>query len=435
MKKIFLAITVLLQALKAPAFSTVEGILDGSAIYPGTTHSYIVTVTDNYRPGEPAGLYIGLDGVLMDAPAVIDSLSAKGVIPPMISVFLQPGVVKAGDGEVIRYNRSNEFDAIDGRFASFLETELLPAVGELKMPDGRPMVLPSKPEHRMIMGLSSGGIAALTAALRRPDLIGKVFAGCGTFVPMRGGEQIQALIRKTEPAPLRVFLQDGYRDTWNPLFGSWFEANLLVNSALEFSGVDVAHDWADGVHSVSRATQIFPEVMLWMWRDYPAAPATPKSENSTLKNLLVDGSTWTEQPSGDTHRPTVSLSCPPMKIHVEYQPGSARLLQSVLDTATGERLYTQPFYWLHSLENDDAGVADMAFDAEGNLWVLTRDGLQICDQNGRVRAILRLPVAGAPFKGFEIGKGNVTLYGHGCSFTRPFNVSPLIVAPKSQGPA
>ena len=34
---------------------------------------------------------------------------------------------------------------------------------------------------------------------------------------------------------------------------------------------------------------------------------------------------------------------------------------------------------------------DLAFDTLGNLYVLTPFGIQVCDQNGRVRAILGLP--------------------------------------------
>ena len=33
----------------------------------------------------------------------------------------------------------------------------------------------------------------------------------------------------------------------------------------------------------------------------------------------------------------------------------------------------------------------MVFDTEGNLYVATYQGIQVCDQNGRVRAILSLP--------------------------------------------
>lgn len=438
MKRIITSTIVpLLAAAALMGFTSVSGKLESSTIYPGTEHDYIVTVSDNYCPGEPAGLYIGLDGVLMNAPEVIDSLSARGVIPPMVCVFLQPGIVRQGE-RVVRYNRSNEFDAIDGRFPLFLETELLPAVAGTEMEDGRVVSVPARPEHRMIMGLSSGGIAALNAALRRPDLIGKVFSGCGTFVPMRGGEQLQVLIRKTEPLPLRVFLQDGYRDSWNPLFGSWFEANLLVNSALEFSGVDVAHDWADGVHSVKRATEIFPEVMRWMWRDYPAALPMPVSGNSTLSRLLIEDEGW--RPDGNvSHIPSGGKErfYPDSSLVASVVDGSGRIFQSVVDRETGERMFTQPFYWLHSLENDSPEIADMAFDDNGYLWVLTRDGIQVCDQNGRVRAILRVPVGIKPVC-ISVRDGKVLLITKdGKVFSRRFNVKEPVngVTPKSEGQA
>lgn len=37
---------------------------------------------------------------------------------------------------------------------------------------------------------------------------------------------------------------------------------------------------------------------------------------------------------------------------------------------------------------------NMAFDTLGNLYIATPIGIQVCDQNGRVRAILPLPGAG-----------------------------------------
>lgn len=184
--------------------------LRGSAIYPATTHTFKVTVPDSYDGKSPARLYLGLDGILCNAPEVLDQLMYEGVLEPTIAVFLQPGVVYSEDGSVLSYNRSNEFDATDGRFARFLAEELLPRVESLVTPDGRRLALASDPAGRMIFGLSSGGIAAFTAAWHRPDLFGKVFSGCGTFVPMRGGNDLQALVRKTEPRPLRIFLQDGF---------------------------------------------------------------------------------------------------------------------------------------------------------------------------------------------------------------------------------
>jgi sugar lactone lactonase YvrE len=52
----------------------------------------------------------------------------------------------------------------------------------------------------------------------------------------------------------------------------------------------------------------------------------------------------------------------------------------------------QRFYWLHNTENmsfDEYGK--MTFDANGNMYVPSKMGIQVCDQNGRVRAILTFP--------------------------------------------
>ncbi len=212
-------------------------------------------------------------------------------MPVTVQIYLEPGVVKNGRGDIVRYNRSNEFDAIDSRFADFLEQELLPAVERIAMNDGRRIRLSVNPAQRCVFGLSSGGIAAFTAAWHRPDLFGKVFSGCGTFVPMRGGNELQAIVRKHEPKPLRIFLQDGYQDTWNPLFGSWYEANRQLASALEFAGYDCAFDWAEGGHSVRRATEIFRRVMTWLWRTDTVATTT---SNNLLSEMLDGATDWQE---------------------------------------------------------------------------------------------------------------------------------------------
>ena len=65
---------------------------------------------------------------------------------------------------------------------------------------------------------------------------------------MRDGNQFPVLIRKTEPKPIRVFLQDGSNDQ-NIYGGNWWIANQDMLSALEFAGYDVNHEWSDGGHS------------------------------------------------------------------------------------------------------------------------------------------------------------------------------------------
>lgn len=427
-------------------YHVVEGVLETSKLYPGTTHEVIVTVPDSYDGTEPAALYLGLDGILCDAPNVIDSLMSAGKLPVTIGVFLQPGIVRNQEGTVVRYNRSNEFDAIDNRFVTFLEQELLPYVESLSLDDGRRVRLSTDPTDRMIFGLSSGGIAAFTAAWNRPDMFSKVFSGCGTFVPMRGGEQLQVIVRKHEPKALRICLQDGFSDSWNPLFGSWFEANAMLGTALTFAGYDSKFDWQEGVHSVRRATEIFPEVMEWMWRDYPSEIHPGKTGNNYLSSLLIEGEGW-ETIHLDSLEVVDKIAYPvtveenvtafyPDGSHIAAADGKSNFLKQYRIDGDGIAVDGQRFYYLHSKDNSPIEIRSMCFDGDGYLWVLAPDEIQICDQNGRVRGILSIPETG-PDSEIHISDGSVMISADGSVFRRKVNVKPPVkgTRPVSQGAA
>jgi sugar lactone lactonase YvrE len=52
----------------------------------------------------------------------------------------------------------------------------------------------------------------------------------------------------------------------------------------------------------------------------------------------------------------------------------------------------QRYFWLHVADTDDQSNADgIRVDRAGNLYVATRLGIQICDQAGRVNAIIPTP--------------------------------------------
>ncbi len=72
---------------------------------------------------------------------------------------------------------------------------------------------------------------------------------------------------------------------------------------------------------------------------------------------------------------------------------SSKWVYSYAVKPDGTLMDKQPFDWLHT---DDitgmSGAMDLATDKHGNLYVATEIGIQVCDQNGRVRAILPLPV-------------------------------------------
>ena len=412
----------------------IDGTLEESNIYPGTVHTFQVYVPDQYDGKKPAALYVGLDGVLCNAPQVMDSLIALNKMPCTIGVFLQPGVIRDAEGTVLRYNRCYEFDSTTDLFARFLETEVLPAVEQMKTPKGKAIRLSSKPQDRMIFGLSSGGIASFNAAWHRPDLFGKVFTGVGTFVAMRGGNDLQALVRKTEPQPLRIFIQDGSNDAWNPLFGHWYDGNQMLASALQFAGYDVECDWSDGGHNVKRATEIFSQVMEWMWRDWPAAPTIGETQNDFLNNLLIGDLGWEKVGNGTDGKPVTRIIYPDLTniAMIPSTPGNT-VWQYLLQD--GQPTCGEPFYWLHNDDSRPLDIQTITFDGDGNLWAVTNIGLQICDQNGRVRAILRLPQGFDTATEVEISGGHVWVHTPTANWRRRLNVtSPILgIRPQSQG--
>ena len=413
----------------------IDGMLEQSAIYPGTVHTFQVYIPDQYNGKKEAALYVGLDGVLCRAPQVMDSLIAAGKMPVTIGVFLQPGVIRDDEGTVLRYNRCYEFDSTTGLFASFLETEVLPAVEKMKTPRGKAIRLSRRPQDRIIFGLSSGGIAAFNAAWHRPDLFGKVFTGVGTFVAMRGGNDLQALVRKTEPQPLRIFIQDGSNDAWNPLFGHWYEGNQMLASALEFAGYDVACDWSDGGHNVTRSTEIFPQVMEWMWRDWPAVPSIGQTNNDFLKELYcAEDLGWEKASEGMKGKPVTRIIYPDLTniAMIPTTPGNTVWQYLLKD---GQPTCGEPFYWLHNDDSRPLDIQTITFDGKGNLWAVTNLGIQVCDQNGRVRAILRMPPDIGAVNEITISGGYLWLLTDTWNWRRRLNVaSPILgIRPESQG--
>ena len=268
--------------------------LNDSQIYPGTEREILVYVPQQYKSNKPACLLVCMDGILYDATTVMDNLIASGEMPVTIGVFVNPGVVYDEDREVVRYNRCKEFDSTDDTFARFLEEEVLPRVEGMTTENGKTIALSGDANDRAITGASSGGIAAFTAAWNRPDLFSRVYTTVGTFVAMRGGHEYPAIVRKTEPKPLRIYMQDGWYDVWNPIFGEWFEYNMLMESAFNFAGYEVFHQWNRGNHSIKYGTLAFPDAMRWLWKGYPAKVQKGWSNNGMLKEILIEGEDWQE---------------------------------------------------------------------------------------------------------------------------------------------
>ncbi len=262
-----------------------------SRIFPGTVRDYWVYVPQQYDPAKPACVHVNQDGIQYNAPAVFDELIHKKEMPITIGVFVTPGRVKAlSDKALDRYNRSYEYDGLGDAYARFLLEELLPEVEKKTTKDGRAIHLSREGNDRCIAGASSGAICAFTAAWERPDAFRRVFSAIGTYVGLRGGNVYPTLIRKFEPKPIRIFLQDGSRDL-NIYGGDWWMANQEMERALTFAGYEVKHAWGEGGHDGKHATEVFPDAVRWLWKDWPA-PVKAGAGSAQLQEILLPGEDW-----------------------------------------------------------------------------------------------------------------------------------------------
>jgi gluconolactonase len=280
------------QADAVPKGEVIHEKLDHSKIFPGTVREYWIYVPKQYDPAKPACLYVNQDGIQYNAPAVFDELIHKKEIPVLIGVFVRPGQVPAQSPDALdRFNRSLEYDGLGDAYARFLVEELLLEVERKTTADGRPIKLSRDANDRAIGGASSGAICAFTAAWERADAFHRVFSAIGTYVGMRGGNVYPTLIRKFEPKPIRVFLQDGSSDL-NIYGGDWWMANQEMERALIFAGYEVNHDWGTGGHNGEHATKLFPDAMRWLWKDWPK-PVQAGRGSQQLREILIPGEEWT----------------------------------------------------------------------------------------------------------------------------------------------
>ena len=423
--------------------------LNNSKIFPATTRKITVYVPAAYQGDKPACVYVGLDGLGFNATTVFDNLIAKHAMPVTIAIGVAPGEVpSANPPENPRFDRSFEFDSRSDKLASFLLEEVMP---EVERQAG--VKLSTDPNDRAIGGGSTGAIAAFTVAWERPDAFRRVFSAIGTYVGMRGGEQYYVQVRKTEPKPLRLFLEDGVHDEWlgGPEMGDWWMSNLTMNRALKFAGYDVRHVWGAGSHNGAQATAVFPDAMRWLWRDWPAPIEAKAPGNPTLQQILIPGETWqlsqSAAPAGltaDGHRTNgnhgdvytvtedelwlirssgekirldaglkgaggVALSPDGLWLFVSQSQSRKGLSYRV--KADGTIDAKEPFYDFYvPAWADDSGAGQIAMDREGRAYVATRMGVQVFDHNGRVTAILPLPDNAAATGVYFGGDGSETLY-------------------------
>jgi enterochelin esterase-like enzyme len=248
-----------------PAGSVTEHVLSESKIFPGFEHRWWLYSPAGIDPATPLPATVFLDGeVFVDASGpfrsatVLDNLIAAGEIPPMQGIFVDAGTRPSGTA-LDDDNRSIEYEEQSARNADFLLTELLPAAADIA-------AFATGPGALTIAGVSSGGMAAFTAAWFRPDAFGRVFSALGSFLSSPDGTGYPELVADSPMKSLRLFFQDGRRDRSHPMFGYGEERHAALVEALAAKGYDFTYELGDGTHDFAHAAALLPEAMRWLWQ-------------------------------------------------------------------------------------------------------------------------------------------------------------------------
>lgn len=351
-----------------PKGEVLKFTFSNSKIFPGTWREYWIYIPAQYKSDQPACVYVNQDGIQWKAPTVFDNLINSKEMPVTIGVFLNPGIVKPADTATAlsRYNRSFEYDGLGDAYARFILEEILPDVEKQKASDSRVISLSKNGNDRAIGGSSSGAVCAFTAAWEKPSEFSKVFSAIGTYVGLRGADHYPTLIRKYEPKPLRIFLQDGTNDL-NIYAGDWWKANETMERALTFSGYQVQHVWGAGQHSGKHGTAIFPDVMRFLWKDWPKAISPGSSKNQFINDILIPGNNWEVVGQGYAFTEGIASNAAG-EVYFNDIPNSRTYKIDRNGVLT-------------SLPANDKKASGMAFDANGKRFVVADKTKQILSYN------------------------------------------------------
>jgi len=205
---------------------------------------------------------------------VMDNYIAEKRLPPMAAVFIANGGDVQGRSE-----RSLEYDTVSGKYAEYIENEILPLAEE----SGN-VKFTKDPDGRGVIGQSSGSAAALGMAWFHPEWYHRVISYSGTFVniqnnaeyPHGAWEYHENIIPKAEKKPIRIWLEVGSRDNSFDLaetaYRNWPLANNRMAEVLKAKGYEYQYLWAEGAGHVERGVerQTIAEAMEWVWQTYKA---------------------------------------------------------------------------------------------------------------------------------------------------------------------
>lgn len=241
------------SVLAMPSYETPPELLPAESVIPqGTITSHTIdstylNQTRTFFVYEPAGQIVGgkLPAVyfnngtqylnLIDTPAILDSLIARRIIPPLIAVFVPP------------INISQEY-TLEDAYVAFMADELAPYVQQNFDAD-------PNPEKSAVMGSSLGGLAAVYTAFTRPDVFGLAAGQSGNY-DVYEDEFIQRVRRQRAGSentqPVRYYLVAGTYDTadGDDESGDILAANRRLAEVLDSSDQEFLYEERPEGHSL-----------------------------------------------------------------------------------------------------------------------------------------------------------------------------------------
>ncbi|HZF02454.1 MAG TPA: alpha/beta hydrolase-fold protein [Methylomirabilota bacterium] len=237
-----------------------------------------VYVPEQYSPGTVAPFIVGADGPDKSLFTALNNLIAEKKIPVMVGIS-----IGNGGGDAQGSERGLEYDTMSGKYAEFVEQEVLPRVEKQCN-----VTLTKDPNARATIGYSSGGSCALIMAWYHPELYRRVLTYSGTYVNQQwppspetpGGawEFHEHLIPENPVKPIRIWLEVGDRDLLNPNamrddMHDWVLANENMARVLAAKNYHYQFIFARNAGHVDGKTkqQTLPEALEWLWKDYQPA--------------------------------------------------------------------------------------------------------------------------------------------------------------------
>ena len=241
---------------------------------PYTRH-VSVYVPKQYVAGTTAPFIVGADGPDHALFTALDNLIANDRVPVMIAIS-----IGNGGGDAQGSERGLEYDTMSGKYAEFVEQEVLPLV-ESKCN----VKLSKNPEARATTGGSSGGSCALIMAWYHPELYHRVLTYSLTAVNQQWPPNAEtphgawgfheSIISNSPVKPIRIWMEVGDRDLFNPNvmrdnMHDWVVANENMARVLAAKGYHYQFVFARNAGHVDGKVrqQTLPEALEWLWHDY-----------------------------------------------------------------------------------------------------------------------------------------------------------------------